>query len=246
MCGRYTLRATSTQLAEVFQARPGEAVPERFNRYNLAPQQEAPIVRYGHEGRTLAMARWGLIPGWTKDPAELKSTPINARADRVAQSPMFRSALSRRRCLVPATGFFEWRQHKKTGGKQPYYLCRDDDALFAFAGLWERWEDQAAEALETFTILTTQPNELVRPLHNRMTGILTPDSWDTWLDPEQHDKQQLTDLLKPWPTEGWQALPVSRHVNSPGNDDPKCIEPIDEAGGNTAGAQQPGLCYRWP
>lgn len=227
MCGRYTLKANQRQLTELFSAGPHRNVPEWWERYNIAPQQDAPIVRVGREGRVVAMARWGLIPSWAKEPAELKSMPINARADRVAASPMFRHALHRRRCLVPATGFYEWQSRGPRQPKQPYHLRPREGGLFAFAGLWERWERQDGEPIDTFTILTTDPNELVKPIHDRMPVILPAQAWDTWLDPQPRDSEHLTSLLKPLDAAHWQASAVSRHVNRPANDDPGCIEPID-------------------
>ena len=229
MCGRYTLRASRQQLADAFDASSCADVPQLLERYNLAPQQDAPIIRHGHHGRAVAMARWGLMPGWTKDSAELKSAPINARADRVAHSPMFRAALHRRRCLVPSTGSYDRQRQTQRGPKQPYYIRPNDERLCAFAGLWERWHDEASEALETFTALTTDANELVKPLHDRMPVILSADAWSMWLAPELHDAATLKDLLKTPSDEGWDAVPVSRRVNKPVNDDPACIEPIQLA-----------------
>lgn len=239
MCGRYTLRASRKQIAETFEAHPVASVPELFERYNLAPQQDAPIVWQDHEGRVVAMARWGLVPAWAKDPKQLKSTPINARADRIAASPMFKHALRRRRCLVPATGFYEWQQQGQARSKQPYHIKLKDGGLFAFAGLWERWRDEAGDTLDTFTLVTTDANELVEPVHNRMPVILPHEAWRAWLDPHLESAKQLADMLKPPPTGGWEAMAVSRHVNSPANDDPACIEPLSDSN-----AQSPPLTFK--
>ena len=241
MCGRYTLTADARQIAEIFDAEPCDELPQRFDRYNLAPQQQAPIIRVGREGRALRLARWGFIPAWAQDPRQLKATPINARADRVSTSPMFRAAFHRQRCLVPATGFYEWQQRDKPRGKQPYYLRPDDGSIFAFAGLWDRWTSETGDSLDTFTILTTEPNDLLKPLHDRMPVILPAQNWPQWLDPENRDAGELTALLKPLPPERWQAVPIGRYVNSPTNDDPACIAPADENRRDAKEPQQPGL-----
>jgi putative SOS response-associated peptidase YedK len=164
------------------------------------------------------------------DPSELKSDHINARADRLTKSPMFRPALYRRRCLVPATGFFEWQAQGQKQPKQPYLLRQQDAGIFAFAGLWERWTDADGNDIDSFTILTTDPNELVKPMHNRMPVVLPRDAWDTWLDPEVRAKDQLMNLLGPPEAKGWEAVPVSRRINNPANDD---AEAVDQIGAST-------------
>lgn len=239
MCGRYTLTASRSELGELFNAEPCPTLLERFERYNLAPQQEAPIVRVGRADRVVALARWGLVPSWVREPGELRSMPINARADRVADSPMFRGALHRRRCLVPASGFFEWQSRGARQPKQPYYLRPRAGGIFAFAGLWERWEGRDDEPLQTFTILTVDADEVVKPIHDRMPVVLPKASWDTWLDPQAPmSQEQLTSLLTPATTgDSWQVIAVSRHVNRPANDDPTCIEPLDQIGGSSSQTQ---------
>jgi len=228
MCGRYTLKATASDLAKTFQAHLRDAVPASFERYNIAPTQQLPIVRHASDGRVVTMARWGFIPHWVGDPSELKSNHINARADRLTKSPMFRPALYRRRCLVPATGFFEWQAQGQKQPKQPYLIHQQDGRIFAFAGLWERWTDPEGNDIDSFTILTTDPNELVKPMHNRMPVVLPRDAWDTWLDPEVCDTNQLMQLLGPPEAKGWKAVPVSRRINSPTNDDPEAVEPVGD------------------
>jgi putative SOS response-associated peptidase YedK len=218
MCGRYTLATPLSMLAEHF------AVHARLNlgpRYNIAPTQRSPVVRVGAGGRELTPLRWGFIPSWAKDPA-IGARMINARAESVAEKAAFRRAFAKRRCLVPADGFYEWRKDGRR--KQPYYIRRRDGAPFAFAGLWDRWADRASgEVLETFTIVTTTPNELVAPIHNRMPVILSPEAYGRWLDPEQPGAPEL---LTPVSDDELEAFPVSSFVNSPAHDDPLCIKPL--------------------
>ena len=226
MCGRYTLTASRRELADAFAAIPRDSVPTEFQRYNIAPSQQCPIVRQGHEGRIIELAQWGFIPAWARDPAVLKSHPINARSDRAAQSPMFRNAFHRRRCLVPASGFYEWQRRGAKAPKQPYYLHPTQTALLAFAGLWERWTDPAGNHTDTFTILTTDADERVAHLHDRMPVILPPTSWAAWLDAETGQPDRLHEMLQPYPLSDWMLTPVSRHVNKPAHDDPTCVTPI--------------------
>ena len=224
MCGRYTIRATRDEIAEAFGAVPRQGVPTAFTRYNLAPRQTAPLVRAAEAQRVLDTARWGFVPSWAEDPEALKTQPINARADRAARSPMFRRALARGRCLVPAHGFFEWQKRPGGGPKRPHLIRPKNGGLFAFAGIRERWE--GAEPLETFAILTTEPNELLAKLHDRMPVILSAEAWDRWLDPGADDPAALAPLLGPAPADDWEAVPVSRIVNRPARDEPACVEPV--------------------
>jgi putative SOS response-associated peptidase YedK len=225
MCGRYALILSASRLAEVFTTDPADDVGPR---YNIAPTQRAPIVRHGDTGdREIVHARWGLIPSWAKDP-KIGARMINARSETVAEKPAFRSAVQRRRCLVPASGFFEWR--KEPDGKQPYYIHAEVDSVFAFAGLWESWAESEGKILETYTILTTQPNDLVARIHNRMPVILPPEDHAEWLSPGRIPAERLGQMLRPHPVEGMAAHPVSRRVNSPANDDAACIQPLQSAG----------------
>jgi putative SOS response-associated peptidase YedK len=196
-------------------------------RYNIAPSQSALVVRLDQEGRREgALLRWGLIPFWAKD-EKIAYKTINARAETVASAPAFRAAYRRRRCIVPATGFYEWKRLQR--GKQPYRIRPADAPLFGFAGLWESWRAPTGEAIETYTILTTDANELMRELHNRMPVILAPADYGAWLDADHPDAQAL---LKPCPPERMTAYPVSARVNSPANDDESVIAPV--------AAQEPG------
>jgi len=223
MCGRFTLRAPASTVAEQFNLFD---VAEYRPRFNIAPTQPVAVVRIAPEsdaaGRQLAWLRWGLVPSWAKDPA-IGNSLINARAETVAEKPAFRAALRRRRCLVVADGFYEWQ---RTGSrKQPYFIRLRDDRPFAFAGLWESWEGPDHSALETCTLITTAPNELMEPIHNRMPVILAPGDYDRWLDPAIQGPEQLRPLLKPYSGGEMVAWAVSTHVNSPRNDDPQCIAP---------------------
>jgi len=227
MCGRFTLRAPASLVAEqfaLFDAPPFEP------RYNIAPTQPVAVVRRaGVEAsipRELVWLRWGLVPSWAQDPA-IGNRLINARAETAAEKPAFRAAMRRRRCLVVADGFYEWQ---RTGSrKQPYFIHKRDDRPFAFAGLWESWEGADHSALETCTILTTDANELMRPIHDRMPVIISPDDYGRWLDQAIERPEQLADLLRPYAAVDLTAYAVSPYVNSPARDDPRCVEPAASA-----------------
>jgi putative SOS response-associated peptidase YedK len=236
MCGRFTLRTPATVLIEHFDldVRDERQLALFEPRYNVAPTQDIVVVRADPEirVRTASAMRWGLIPSWTK---EITSGPpmINARAETLAEKPAFRTALRRRRCLIPADGFYEWRQPAGAGKgkKQPYYIHRPDGAPFAFAGLWELWKqrhDAPADspkplAVESCTIVTTSANASLCELHDRMPVVLAPNDYATWLDPAIDDPAKLQYLLAPCPDDELIAEPVSTHVNRVANDDPRCI-----------------------
>jgi putative SOS response-associated peptidase YedK len=225
MCGRYTLSAPGQEVALLFGF---SEVPDLPPRYNLAPTQEAAVVRVLAPGepRRLDRLRWGLIPYWAKE-AAIGNRLINARAETAAEKPAYKWSFKKKRCLVPADGFYEWRKEGKA--KQPYWIHRKDGKPFAFAGLWSTWKDPErpdSEPVETFTILTTDPNPVVAPLHDRMPLVLPREHYDLWLDPAVQTPERLTPLLAPPPGEDWQAFPVSRGVNSPHHDEPDCIEPL--------------------
>lgn len=225
MCGRYTLTAVEQQLVEEFELDELESLPPR---YNIAPTQVAPVVHVTKENgrRELAMHKWGLIPHWTKDPT-IGNRMINARAETAAEKPAFREAMKRQRCLVPCTGFYEWKvlnPGAKKPAKQPYYIRRHDNGVFAFAGLWDRWRSPDGEAVDSFTILTTEPNELMRELHDRMPVIIPRDEYGAWLDHQLLDAERLATLLRPCPAGELVAHPVSTRVNNPRFDDPACIQ----------------------
>lgn len=226
MCGRYTLTASGDALVEAFDL---SEEPVQEARYNIAPTQEVAIVRSTPRGRELARVRWGLVPSWAKDPS-IGNRMINARAETVAEKPSFRSAFKRRRCLVAADGFYEW-QKQPDGSKQPFHLRLKSGQPFGIAGLWERWRDRGnadedAPPLETCTLITTRPNELTAQVHDRMPVILRPQDYDLWLDPDVSDRERLEALLVPHAADAMEVFPVSRFVNKPGNDSPRCIEAI--------------------
>jgi putative SOS response-associated peptidase YedK len=228
MCGRYTLRATPAKFAEIFDLL---RVSERVPRYNIAPTQRVAVVRTSpdEERRELVEMRWGLIPSWAKD-AKMGATLINARSETVAAKPSFRSAAKQRRCLIPADGFYEWKAVEGSKSKQPYLIGLADGELFAFAGLWEQWKDPQAGAdsapIETCTILTTEANELLKPLHDRMPVILDRHDYQQWLDPRIQKFDPLVPLMRSYPSEKMRFFPVSTRVNSPRNDLPECAQAI--------------------
>jgi putative SOS response-associated peptidase YedK len=220
MCGRFTLTVSARVLADLFDV---VDIPEVAPRYNIAPTQPVLVVRSAVDRRReSAEPRWGLIPSWAKDP-KMGARMINARAETVASKPSFRSAVRRRRCLIPADGFYEWR--KLEGTKQPYLIRFSDRRAFALAGLWERWHDPEGQPLDSCTIITTTPNPIVEELHDRMPVILPSQHFEEWLEPEPMRAPRLQELLAPHPPEGMEAFAVSKRVNSPRNDDPGCIEP---------------------
>lgn len=219
MCGRYTLYHFEEDLDALFDV-VGLAVEAR---YNIAPSQEVPIVRQRSDGgREVLRARWGLVPHWVKDPSAFKANLINARSEGAAEKPSFRDAMRHGRCLLPASGFYEWAT---VGGvKRPYHIRRRDGRPLALAGLWSLW-DRGAEPLRTCTILTTRPNAVVRPLHDRMPVILEPAEFERWLDPTVDDPRAVEDLLDPFDDEALEAYPVARQVGNPSVDRPDLIEP---------------------
>jgi len=222
MCGRYTLTADGGAITEIFKVT--EAV-ELSPRYNVAPTQEVAVVGRNHEGgRTLGTMRWGLIPSWAKDPS-IGSRLINARSETVAEKPAFRASFKKRRCLVVADGFYEW---KKVGSaKQPYYIGLKGHPPFAIAGLWDRWRDkESGETIRSCTLLTTGPNALTETIHDRMPVILHPEDYDRWLDPEFHDREALESCLRPYEADAMEAYPVSTLVNNVRNDRPECIQAL--------------------
>jgi putative SOS response-associated peptidase YedK len=224
MCGRFALISSQQEFAGHFLV---EDAPELAPRYNIAPTQPVLAVRVGQTGnREATHFAWGLIPSWAKD-LSIGQKLINARSETAAEKPAFRTALRRRRCLLPASGFYEWE--KRGAAKQPYFIRMAGGGLCAFAGLWEVWNGPDGETLESCTILTTGPNELLAPIHNRMPVILVPADYDKWLDPRQTDSGRVVSLLQPFPAKNMEAYPVSTFVNSPRNDSPGCIELIGRA-----------------
>ena len=222
MCGRFTQTASPEVIAEQFKI----TNPPLFTpRYNIAPSQPIAAIRIDPDRATwtLVMLRWGLIPSWAKDP-KIGNQCINAKAETVAEKPSFRSAFKKRRCLVIATGFYEWQVQGRA--KQPIWIGLQSKRPFAFAGLWEQWKPPEGEPLETCTIITTEPNDLMAPIHNRMPVILSPASYDQWLDLSFQQIEPLKALLRPYPSEELTAYPVSTLVNNPRHDASQCLEPV--------------------
>jgi putative SOS response-associated peptidase YedK len=217
MCGRFTLRTPADEIAREFQL---VTVPTIVPRYNIAPSQPLLAIRRHDAGRQPALLRWGLIPRWANDP-KIAYQLINARSETVAEKPAFRDAFKKRRCLIPADGFYEWKKLGKA--KQPYHIHRQDGRLFAFAGLWERWQAPGSEPIESCTILTTVANTLVADVHDRMPVMLLPEQYDAWLDPAR-SVEQLRELVGPYPAELLAKQPVSPRVNNPKVDDPGCLD----------------------
>jgi putative SOS response-associated peptidase YedK len=224
MCGRFALISETEQVAELFEVEnTAVPIPPAIPRYNIAPTQPVLAVRLDENGRReLTFFRWGLIPSWSKD-MSVGSRLINARAETVTEKPSFRNAFKRRRCLIPADGFYEWQ--KVNGKKQPLYIHGTDGRPLALAGLWELWQDPEGTRLQTCTILTTTPNELMASIHDRMPVIIEPEDFSMWLDPGQNPDDALH-LLRPYPAEKMTAYPVSTAVNSPSNDTPECIQAV--------------------
>lgn len=221
MCGRYTLTVSTDDLLHHFKAR-GDI--EFSPRYNIAPTQSAPVVFLDEAGqRRLELFRWGLVPFWAKD-IKIGNRMINARSETVAEKPAFRASFRNKRCLVPATGFFEWRS--EDGAKQPYYIHGVSGELVAFAGLWDRWvSKESGEVVCSYTILTTDANARVEPLHDRMPVLLDRADYDAWLAPDA-DLDPLAKLLHPAAEDRLDYFAVGREVNRPITDEPSLIVPI--------------------
>jgi putative SOS response-associated peptidase YedK len=218
MCGRFSLGST-IRVGQLFN-RPNW--PETPPWYNIAPSQDVPAVIQNREtaAREYRPFRGGLVPSWAKDPT-IGNRMINARSETAATKPTFRKPLRERRCLILADGFYEWK--REGARKQPSCIKLRDGEPFAFAGLWDRWHPKGRQPLETCTILTTTPNELVQPIHDRMPVILPSSAYSVWLDPTVRDVEPLQALLTPYPAAEMIAYPVSTRVNTPAYDSPECI-----------------------
>lgn len=253
MCGRYTLTTRGEEIAEAFDAAAGDAPSSQWwkPRFNVAPTQPAPVIVMseaarpdaarpeaarpeakgagaGAPGRKIEMMRWGLVPHWSGPGGQRAPLMINARVETLEAKAIFRDALRRRRCLVPADGFYEWLRDPKAGAKakpQPIYMHPSPRRLIAFAGLWAWHRDDAGETL-SFTIITGKPNELVRPYHDRMPLVVDPAAYAAWLDPATDGPAARALLGAPPPVADWIAEPVSMIVNSAARDEPACIEPL--------------------
>lgn len=221
MCGRFTLTVNPAEQQEPFN---NFTFPEKFApRFNIAPTQ--PILAIPNDDKfTADFFVWGLIPMWAKDP-NIGSRLINARAETLAEKPAFRGSLKYKRCLILADGFYEWKTVEGKKSKTPFFIHMKDRKPFAFAGLWDSWNSPEGSQIKTCTIITTEPNELMSLLHNRMPVILHPRDYDKWLDPAAQTPDQLMPLLKPFPAEAMDAYPVTPLVNKPANDIPELVVP---------------------
>ncbi|OGX06897.1 MAG: hypothetical protein A3G87_00625 [Omnitrophica bacterium RIFCSPLOWO2_12_FULL_50_11] len=221
MCGRYTQAVDLKKLISRF--RIDHALPKLPPRYNVAPGQQAPIV-LADGGRHLKLMTWGLVPHWAQDP-KIGNGMINARAESLTEKPSFRRPFLRSRCLVVADGFYEWCDVGHGRRKVPTWISLSSGEPFAFAGLWDAWRNPAGETIESFTVITTTANDVVRPIHHRMPVILAREAEDHWLDPELRDPDKLRDLLVPYLSAEMRAYEVASLVNSPENDVPECKQP---------------------
>lgn len=230
MCGRFTLQIPPELLAEIFGL---TGIPVYPARYNIAPTQQVLAVRSvaDNERRELVSLKWGLIPSWAKDQS-IGNRMINARAETVQEKPAFRNAIKHHRCVIPASGFFEWL-HEKNMAK-PFYVRLKDSSPMCFAGIWEHWKSPDGEFIESCSILTTKSNTLIEPLHDRMPVILHPQEFSLWLDREITDPEKQKHLYQPYPATLMELYPVSSLVNSPRNDTPELIEPVNPHPGEKA------------
>ena len=219
MCGRYSLWCIDNLCGRFLVIDPAIGFRSHFN---IAPGSTNPVITM-HERVEAVMMQWGLVPHWSK---EIKAThrPINARADSLAEKPMFRELLKSKRCLVPASGFFEWKQ--EGGHKIPCYVHLKDDPVFTFAGLYDTWSNPAGATLSTYTIITTAPNSLMAPIHDRMPVILQSEDEKRWISPGPLGADDLHRIFSPYPEEGMEIYPVSDRVNKTAVDDEKVIEPL--------------------
>ncbi|MCP4756268.1 MAG: SOS response-associated peptidase [Proteobacteria bacterium] len=218
MCGRFSL---SMDLPELQEAFPWVEFGSDFkSRYNIAPSQDILVVPNDSENRA-RWFRWGLIPPWAKD-MKIGYKMINARSETLAEKPSFKNAYRKRRCLIPAGGFYEWKKEGKA--KTPFHIRMKSTKPFAFAGLWEKWQGPGGELVFSCTIITTDANDLLRPIHARMPVILPQGSYERWLDTTVEPDDRTRELLQPYPSQEMEAYPVSKRVNSPGNDSPDCIQ----------------------
>jgi putative SOS response-associated peptidase YedK len=224
MCGLYAMFGPVSHHREYFAV---DAWPEFPERYKIPPASLAPVVRQAPDGRRVAdLLRWGLMPHWAKDETIARKL-INARSETVAEKPSFRSAYRRRRCIVAASGFYEWQAVPGQHWKQPYYVSIKSGEPMAMGGIWESWTNSVGEIIRTYCIITTQANALMAPIHDRMPVILPRDTWTAWLDPAT-DSARIAPLLVPADTSTMTAWPVSRKISSRGDDGPDLVARLDQ------------------
>ncbi len=225
MCGRFTLTKPADEIADYFELHD---LPEWQPRYNIAPTQPAPTIRFDHvsKQRVFEGRHWGLIPSWSRD-EKFAARLINARAETASEKPSFRAAMKRQRCLIVTDGFYEWQASATKGQrKQPYYIQMQAGNLFAMAGLWARWQRADGQVIQSCTVLTTSPNVLMNPIHDRMPVILSSDDYDRWLDPTMTDQKACATLLSPYSADTMKAVAVSTKVNPPSYDAADCVQPL--------------------
>ena len=230
MCGRYTVTATPEVLRALFRYEEQPNFPPRFN---IAPTQPIAVVRLMDGKRQFALMRWGLLPSWVKDPKSF-TLLINARGESVTEKPAFRAAMKRRRCLIPADGFYEWKA--LPGRKQPFYIRAKDGGPFAFAGLWETWTGPNGEELDSAAIVTTRANKTLSPIHDRMPVVIPPEAFDLWLNCTEGDVTTAEALIQPAQEDLFEAREVSTAVNRTANDAPNLIAPVTAAQADSAPA----------
>jgi putative SOS response-associated peptidase YedK len=218
MCGRYAQRTDAKKLAKEFKVSEAPSVEPR---YNIAPTQEVLAVNETGDGREMRFFKWGLVPSWTKDTL-MGAQLINARSETVAEKPAFRQAFKQRRCIIPSDGFYEWQ--RASGKKQPFFFRMRDERPFGFAGLWERWEGEGGEVINSCAILTTEANEVLRPVHDRMSVILHSEDYELWLEGDVRKLDLVKETLRPYPAEEMIGYPVGRSVNSPRSQGAELIE----------------------
>jgi len=220
MCGRYELHTPVEQVARRFDAILTDEARALPPRYNVAPTLRVPVLRQGRHGREIEAMTWGLTPSWAKDRSGVK--PINARAETVFERPMFRNAIARRRCLLPADGFYEWQ--RGPARKQPYHVGMADGSLLALAGVWEYWAREGQEPLVSCCIVVTDANALMATIHERMPVIIAPRDYARWLDPARSGRAAIEPMLAPFPADEMHAYPISTRVNDVKNDGPELIQ----------------------
>ena len=234
MCGRFSLTATPEDVRALFGYIDQPNFPPR---YNIAPTQPIATVRQEHGDRRFALVRWGLVPSWVKDPASF-TLLINARSETAASKPSFRTSMRHHRCLVPVSGFYEWR--RTDDGKQPFWITPADGSVMAIAGLWETWSDPDGGEIDSGALLTVQANRDISPIHHRMPAILMPENFDDWLDTGNVMAKEASQMLVPAPEGYLSAVPVSSRVNKVANDDPDVQRPIELGAAESQGNEQRG------
>ena len=223
MCGRFTLHTPESRIRELFHL--GHSVPLGLNpRYNMAPSQDIPIIRDTEASREMVMARWGLVPHWSKE-SKTKYSTINARIEGIADKPAYRTPFKRSRCLIPADGFYEWKMINNV--KVPHFIHMRKGEVFAFAGIWDRWQGEGI-TLDSCSIIVMPANDVIKPLHERMPAVIAPAHYDQWLDERVSEKEEILGLLNSAPSAFMKFYPVSQWVNSPAHEEERCMQPIHQ------------------